>query len=108
MANFLFAYHGGKDPDTQEEFTTMMQAWEKWLTQYNENIVDAGNPMGPNITVQSDGTVIQDGGSNPISGYGIFKADSLDEATDIAKKCPVLLSGGSVEVGEIFDVSKLS
>ncbi|BCE03212.1 hypothetical protein [Marinicellulosiphila megalodicopiae] len=108
MANFLFAYHGGKDPDGPEEFASMMQAWEQWLTQYDKNIVDAGNPVGPNITVLSDGSVTKDGGSNPISGYGIFKADSFDEATIIAKQCPVLLAGGSVEVGQIFDVSQLS
>jgi hypothetical protein len=34
----------------------------------------------------------------------ILTADSLDAATKRAKRCPVLTSGGTVEVYEGFDV----
>jgi len=107
MANYLFAYHGGKDPEGKEEFETVMKAWESWLTEFSASVVDAGNPVGPNFTVESDGTITDDGGSNPVSGYGIFKASSSDDAAEIARKCPVLAAGGRVEFGEIFDVSQL-
>jgi len=36
-----------------------------------------------------------------IGGYTIIKADNYDEAVEIAKGCPVLLTGGNVEVREI-------
>ena len=51
----------------------------------------------------ADGTV-RDGGASGLSGYTILRAESLPQATDLAKGCPVLASGGSVEVYEIFEV----
>lgn len=36
-----------------------------------------------------------------LAGNMIVKANSLDEAVEIAKDCPILLMGGSVEVRDI-------
>ncbi len=105
MENYLFAYHGGQQPEGQEKLEAVFKVWENWLTDLDTSVVDAGNPIGPNFTVNSNGTITDDGGSNPISGYGIFKALSSEEAAEIAQKCPILTAGGSVEFGEIFDVS---
>jgi hypothetical protein len=38
------------------------------------------------------------------SGYTIITADSLDEATAMAKGCPVLAGGSPVTVLETFNV----
>jgi hypothetical protein len=43
------------------------------------------------------------GGQNPVSGYSVIKADSLDAAVKLAKDCPVLLGGGTIEVAETFN-----
>ena len=32
MANYLFAWHGGRQPETPEEDGRVMKAWEDWLT----------------------------------------------------------------------------
>jgi hypothetical protein len=106
MANYLFAYHGGKEPEGPEEFQAVIKMWESWLTEFASSVVDAGNPIGPSCTVESDASITNHGGSNPVSGYGIFKASSSEEAAEIAKKCPILVAGGSVEFGEVFDVSQ--
>jgi hypothetical protein len=55
------------------------------------------------MTIQPDGTVSGDG-SPTITGYSIISADSLDAAITLAKGCPVLRGGGSVEVCETIDV----
>jgi len=39
-----------------------------------------------------------------MSGFTIIKADSLDEALSIAKKCPFLDIGGSLEVSELMQM----
>jgi hypothetical protein len=36
-----------------------------------------------------------------VGGYTVVKADSLDEAVELAKGCPILTVGGNVEVREI-------
>ncbi len=43
---------------------------------------------------------IYHGVSDPASGCGLFEAGSLQDAIAEAQGCPVLLSGGSVEVAE--------
>lgn len=42
------------------------------------------------------------GGANPVTGYSIIKADTMDAAVQMAKGCPLLESGGSIEVAETF------
>lgn len=39
MANYEFIYHGGKQPDTPEEGTKMMEEWQKWLDGLAEAVV---------------------------------------------------------------------
>ena len=44
-------------------------------------------------------------GDNGVGGYSLVNAPDFDAACEIAKGCPVVtLSGGTVEVGETFDV----
>ena len=52
-------------------------------------------------TVNSDGTVTSGG---TMSGYTIIDVDSMDEALSIAKDCPFLDIGGSLEVSEIMQM----
>jgi hypothetical protein len=51
-------------------------------------------------TITSKGSVSEGGGQNPVSGYSMIKADDLDSAVKMARGCPVLESGGSIEVAE--------
>ena len=104
MANYLLAYHGGGMPATPEEQAQVMAAWCKWYENLGAAIVDGGNPVGQARTIATDGSVSDGGGSSPVTGYTIIQADSIDAAVELAKGCPILDSGGSVEVGETFDV----
>ncbi len=102
MANYLLAYHGGGMPDSPEEGARIMALWTKWFGELGPAIVDGGNPVGRTATIASDGTVSDGGGANPVSGYSVIKADSFDEAVRMARGCPLLESGGVIEVGETF------
>jgi hypothetical protein len=59
------------------------------------------NPLKSTSTVNSDGTV-SSGGTTTMSGYTIIEADSMDAALSIAKACPFLEIGGSLEVSELM------
>lgn len=100
MPDFLYVYHGGKAPDTPEAQQAVMAAWGKWMQDNGAAMVDPGNPVGMSKTVHAKG-VADNGGSNPSSGYTIVRADDIDAAIRIAKGCPFLSDGGSVEVAEI-------
>jgi len=104
MSNYLFVYHGGTHPESEEEIAKVMAAWGAWFGAMGEAVVDPGNPVGMSSTVNADGSVADNGGSNPASGYTTIAADSLKQALDHAKGCPILEAGGSVEVAEIMPV----
>lgn len=103
MPRFLFVYHGGGKPESEEEGERAMEAWGKWFSSMGDQVVDAGNPVGASTTVTSGGAVVNDGGANPATGYGVFEASDLDEAVSLARGCPILESGGSVELAETFE-----
>lgn len=104
MAKYLFAYHGGSKPTSPEDVKTVMDAWGAWFGELGAAVIDGGNPVGQSTTVNSDLSVVNDGGANPVSGYGLIEASSLEDAIAKAKGCPVLSSGGSVEVAEAIDM----
>lgn len=104
MPKFIFAYHGGNMPETEEEGARAMAEWMAWFEQMGAAVVDGGNPVGPSSTVHPDGTVTGDGGSNPLNGYSLVTADSIEAAIALAKGCPILQAEGSVEVAEAIDM----
>ena len=104
MSKFVFIYHGGKMPETPEEGEKVMAEWQAWLGSMGETVVDGGCPLGQSSTVNSDGSVSDHGGSNPTSGYSIIQTDSIEQAIQHAKGCPILKAEGSVEVAEAMEM----
>lgn len=104
MAKYLFVYHGGKKPETDEEYQQVMDEWGNWFGSMGAAAVDGGNPVGQSYTINGDGAVTDNGGPNPASGYSLIEASDLNDAIAKAKGCPILGEGGSVELAETFDM----
>ena len=104
MAKYLLTYKGGSMPETEEEGAKVMAAWSSWLGGLGESLVEGGAPIGQARTIGSDGSVSDGGGADPVTGYSLVSADSLDNALSIAKGCPHLDAGGSVIVGETIEM----
>jgi len=90
----------GESPQEQE---AAMTQWMNWFGALGEAVVDSGSPFGPSASIASDGS-ISGGGTSSLSGYSIISAESLDDACDKAKGCPVLSSGGGIEVYEVLPI----
>lgn len=103
MPKFLLVYHGGEMPDDPKEVEAEMMRWKTWLDNLGGDVVDPGNPVGMSKTIYAD-KVTDDGGSNPVSGYGIVNASSIEDAIVKGKGCPHLRSGGTIEVAEIIEL----
>ena len=105
MANYVLLYSGGRMPESQEEQQAVMQAWGAWFGSLGSNLVDGGNPTtGQAKTIASDGSVSDGASGMAASGYSVIKANSLDEAVQMAKGCPVLQGGAKIVVLETFNV----
>ncbi len=102
MANFLLLYTGGGMPQGEAEQAKVMQAWGAWFQKLGDAVVDGGNPFTPEAkTIASNGSV-SDGASPSASGYSVIKADSMQDAVEKAKGCPVLQGGAKIAVFETF------
>lgn len=103
MGSYVLAYRGGGMGESEADQEAAMTQWMNWFGSLGEAVVDAGAPFGPSSTVASGGSV-SDGGQSGLSGYSIISAESLAEAIDKAKGCPVLGSGGDVDVYEALPI----
>jgi len=106
MANYVLLYSGGGMPETEAEQAAAMEimtAWEAWFSELGEALVDMGSAFTPLAkSIASDGAVSDGPVGVRATGYTIIKADSLDEAVELAKGCPGFIGGGDITVYETF------
>lgn len=90
-----------------EEMQANTKRWMDWIGSIaaQNKLADRGNRLEISGKVVRSNNVVTDGPyteiKETIGGYTIIKADSLAEATELAKGCPILTLGGNVEVREI-------
>ncbi len=104
MPHYLLAYHGGSIPETEEAQAASLEAWNDWMEAVGDQLLDGGNPVGQSKMVTANGGVA-DTTEERVTGYSIVEADDLDAAIEIARGCPILADGGSVEVAELIDMT---
>ncbi len=103
MAKYVFTYSGGGPmPEDQAARDASMAAWEGWFGAMGAAVVDGGNPFGASTTVTAGG--VAEGSSSGVNGYSIVTAADLGAASEMAKGCPMLAFGGTVEVHEVFEM----
>lgn len=112
MKDFLFVFRTdfSKMPQASpEQMQAMAKRWMDWFGSIaaQNKLGDRGNRLVPGEgKVVKANNVVTDGPymeiKESIGGYAIVKANSFDEAAEIAKGCPVLAYGGNVEVREVM------
>ena len=66
-------------------------------------LIEPGSVVGKNHTVSPSG-VVENGGNDPLTGYLLIQAESIAAASDVAKSCPILENGGTIEVAELMEI----
>ncbi|OUS23551.1 hypothetical protein A9R01_16305 ['Osedax' symbiont bacterium Rs2_46_30_T18] len=103
MPQFVIVYLGGEKPASAEEGQQHMAKYMQWLGALGDAAVSPANPLKNTQTVSADGSV-REGGSCAMSGYTVIQAQTMDAALAIAKECPFLDVGGSLEVSELMQM----
>lgn len=102
MAKFMFVYQGGgameESPSEQEK---VMAAWGAWYGTLGDAVADGGAPFGGSTSVSQSG---RSAAASGLTGFSIVTANSLDAAAAMTTGCPVLVSGGTVDVYECIDM----
>jgi hypothetical protein len=108
MKEYLLLLRGGipMDKKTEAQNKAEMQAWGAYMGNLGQKGQLAGGlPLqSGGAVVSAKGTVaepVKSGAEGIVGGYLIVKANSLDEATTLAKACPHIANQGNIEVREI-------
>ena len=103
MPQYAIVYLGGNPPSSPEEGKRNYAEYMEWLSSLGDSAVSPANPLKNTSTVDSDGTATT-GVATTMSGYTIVEAESMEAALSIAKACPFLEVGGSLEVSELVQM----
>jgi len=114
MKDYLFLFRGGDGNNLQkmpEAWQAHMQNWMLWM----KGLADQGQLVGAqpldnsgkqvigNKKVITDGPFME--GKEMVAGYLMCKADTYDDALEIAKGCPILeFDDGKVEIRQIQEL----
>jgi hypothetical protein len=111
MNEFLLVFRrnevGSETQQSPEQLQEMMKQWQDWIKNIaaQNKLVSSGNRLSSDGRVVKENNVITNGPyvemKEAIGGYIIVRADSLDEAAELSKDCPILNIGGNVEVRTI-------
>lgn len=112
MKEYLFVYRAVPTAmaitTSPEEMQRRTKTWMDWIggIAAKDHLVSNGNRLMPAGKVLRPEGVITDGPYTEIKetilGYTLVKADSYEDALDLAKGCPILYGGGNVEVRETW------
>jgi hypothetical protein len=103
MPQYFITYLGGDEPSSPEEGKQHFAKYNEWLSSLGDSAISPANPLKDTNTVNSDRTVTT-GSTTSMSGYTIIEVDSMEAALDVAKVCPFLDIGGSLEVSELIQM----
>jgi hypothetical protein len=111
MKEFLLLFRRdfvtNNEQPSPEQLQGMMKHWQDWMggIAAQNKLADPGNRLGNSGKVVTANNVVIDGPyaeiKEAIGGYIMVKADSLDDAAELAKNCPILHIGGNVEVRQV-------
>lgn len=111
MDKFIFFFRGGEhhayNANESKEGMEHMQEWMNWMGGLQQKgVLVAADPLLPTgKQVIGSGKKVSEGpykqSEELVGGYLIVNANSIDEAVEISKGCPIFLENGKVEVRPI-------
>jgi hypothetical protein len=108
MSEFTFLFRGRDTNASPEQMQKTMEKWVAWF----KDLGAKGHLKEPGHPLEQSGKVVRgsqksviDGpyaeAKDVVGGFSIIEASDLAQAAEIAKGCPILEAGGSVEVRPI-------
>lgn len=98
MAEFIIGYYGGKQPESPEAGQAHREKWQAWIDSLGDKVVNPGTPLMAS-------TVLGPSVATPMMGFAVVKAESIDEAVEIAKADP-FLDMGSIQVAQMMQMGE--
>lgn len=82
MGKFVYLYYQGDEMGSDED-------WGTWFGELGDKLIDVGNPFNDGgMAVHQGGVMAVQG--KPVTGYSIVAAETMEEAMEWAKSCPLV------------------
>lgn len=99
MNTYLLTVRGQADRTAPPDAT---EKWGAWFAELGSSMANPGSRVGETVTLTPDEP--GDPATAVVTGFLMVNADSLDAAADLARGCPGLADGFSVEVGQLLEM----
>jgi len=105
MSAFTYLFRGRQIPTSPEQRQKHLEKWVVWFQELGAqgHVKDPGHPLeSTGKVVNGNQKIVKDGpyaeAKDIVGGYIVVEANDLAHAVELAKGCPILEVGGSVEV----------
>ena len=88
-------------PTDEEEGAKHFQKYREWLGSLGDALISSANPLKDTNVITPDRNVAS-GSTTEISGFTVIQADTMQIAVELARSCPFLEIGGTLEVSEMM------
>jgi hypothetical protein len=112
MSEFTYLFRGRNTSASPEQMQKHVEKWVAWFKELGAkgHLKDPGHPLEHSgKTVTGTQKIVTDGPhaetKDVIGGYVIVETQDLAFATELAKGCPILEVGGSVEVRPVQKIN---
>lgn len=111
MQKYMFLFRGGEDAraaSSPEEMQQHLQKWGAWFKGLGgkflggEPLDSEGKVLKGKKKALSDGPFAE--AKDLVGGYAIVNANSLDDAVEIARGCPIFEHDGILEVRPVREM----
>jgi hypothetical protein len=92
MSEFLLLY---RLPEGHVNDDADVSAWNEWLTALGDDLLDLGRPITETSLIGDEQSALR------LTGFSTIAAADLRAAEQIARRCPAVASGGTVEIGAV-------
>lgn len=115
MNEFALIFRNEQNPDVQfspEQMQNILKQWRDWMGSIaaQNKLANPGNRLSFEGAVIRKEGLVTDGPyaeiKEMISGYILVQTETLTEAIELGKGCPIFNAGGSVEVRAIIPMNK--
>ena len=110
MSEFVLLFRGDEPQASPDAMQKQMQRWREWMNELQaKGFFKGGQPLERTGHVVNRQKTITDGphaeAKDLIGGFMLLEAKDIAEACELAKGCPIFLSGGFVEVRPILKLN---
>ncbi len=111
MNEFSLIFRNEQNPDVQfspEQMQNVLKQWRDWIggMAAQNKVANPGSRLGFDAAIVKGGGVVTDGPyaeiKEIITGFIIVRGETLQDAIELAKGCPIFSAGGSVEVRNVI------